>query len=60
MTDQVNGACRDINFDPTLVPPELSYQMTQYLQHERLSIHSLTMLDYVKLDLAKQTDAVGK
>lgn len=21
VTDQVNGACRDINFDPTLVPP---------------------------------------
>ncbi len=54
VTDQVNGACRDINFDPTLVPPELSYQMIPYSQHERRSIHSLTMLDYVKLDLAKQ------
>ncbi len=41
VTEQVNGVCRDINFDPTLVPPELSYQM---IRTRGASKHLFTIL----------------
>ena len=54
VTDQVNGACRDINFDPTLVPPGIELSDDPVLA-ARAAIYSQSYNARLReIDLAKQ------
>ncbi len=60
VTDQVNGACRDINFDPTLVPPGIELSDDPVLA-ARAAIYSQSYNARLReIGFGKATDAVGK
>ncbi|WP_460160780.1 catalase family peroxidase [Pseudomonas sp. S2_B10] len=58
--DQVNGACRDVNFDPTLVPAGITLSADPVLA-ARAGIYSHSYNARLReIALGKATDAVGK
>lgn len=60
VTEQVNGVCRDINFDPTLVPPGIELSDDPVLA-ARASIYSQSYNARLReIGFGKATDAVGK
>ncbi|KQW88290.1 catalase [Acinetobacter sp. Root1280] len=60
VTDQINGACRDVNFDPTLVPPGIELSDDPVLA-ARAGIYSHSYNARLReIGFGKATDAVGK
>ncbi len=60
VTEQVNGVCRDINFDPTLVPPGIELSDDPVLA-ARAGIYSQSYNARLReIGFGKATDAVGK
>lgn len=60
VTDQENGSCRDINFDPTLVPPGIKLSNDPVLA-ARAGIYSHSYNARLReIGFGKATNAVGK